>query len=71
MKTFYSRYSKKYDFSQNIDCLFEIISKNVVKKLEIMFMVITFPKIYAACHTDENGIKPGSNLSTTDKRTCC
>ena len=31
-------------------------------------MVIAFPKIYAACHTDENGIKPGINLNTTDKR---
>ena len=48
--------------------LFEILSKIVVKKLEIMFMVISFPKIYTACHTDENGIKPGSNLNNADKR---
>ena len=36
--------------------------------LEIMFMVIAFPKIYTACLTDENGIKPGSNLKTDVKR---
>ena len=23
---------------------------------------------YTACHTDENGIKPGSNLNIADKR---
>ena len=27
-----------------------------------MFLVVTFPKLYPACQTDENGIKPGSNL---------
>ena len=31
-------------------------------------MVIVFPKIYTAWHTDENGNKPGSNLNTADKR---
>ena len=40
----------------------------VVMKLEIMFKVIAFPKMYTACHTDENGINPGSNLNTADKR---
>ena len=30
-------------------------------------MGIAFPKIYIACHLDENGIKPGSNLNTADK----
>ena len=54
-------------FSQNIDSLFEILSKIVVKKLEIMFMVPAFPKICTAWHTDENGIEPGSNLNTADK----
>ena len=68
LKTFYSRYSKEYDFSQNIDFLFEILSKIVVKKLEIMFMAIASSKIYPACQTDENGIKPGSNLNNADKR---
>ena len=33
-----------------------------------MFKAIVFPKIYTACHMDENGIKPGSNLNTADKR---
>ena len=31
-------------------------------------MVTPFPKIYTACLTDENGIKPGSYLNTADKR---
>ena len=31
-------------------------------------MVIAFSKIYPACKTDDNGIKPGSNLNTADKR---
>ena len=64
LKTFYSRYSKKYNFSQNIDFLFEILSKIVVKKLEIMFMAIASNK----SQTVENGIKPGSNLNNADKR---
>ena len=33
-----------------------------------MFMVLAFSKIYPACQTDENGIKPGSNLKNADKR---
>ena len=34
-----------------------------------MFMAIVFfCKIYPACHMDENGTKPGSNLSNADKR---
>ena len=57
LKTFDSRYSKWFDFSQNIDCLFEILSKTVVKKLGIMFMVFAFPNIYTACHTDEKRYK--------------
>ena len=48
--------------------LCEILSKTVLNKLETMFMAIAFHKIYTACHTDENGIKPGSNLNTADKR---
>ena len=68
LKTFYSLYSKWYDFSQNIDFLFEILSQIVVKKLEIMFMAIAFRKKYPACHMDVNGIKPGSNLNNADKR---
>ena len=31
-------------------------------------MVVTFSKIYPACHTNVNGIKPGSNLNNADKR---
>ena len=31
-------------------------------------MAIAFSKIYPACQTDENGIKPGSNLNNADKR---
>ena len=67
LKTFYSRYSKKYDFSPNIDFVFAILSKIVVKKFEFMFMAKAFSKIYPACQTDENGIKPGSNLNNADK----
>ena len=33
-----------------------------------MFMVISVPKIYPAYHTDDNGIKQGSNLTSADKR---
>ena len=47
--------------------LFEILSKIVVKKLEVMFMAIVFNKIYPARQTDENGIKPVSNLNNADK----
>ena len=31
-------------------------------------MLKAFSKLYPACHTDENGIKPGSNSNTADKR---
>ena len=31
-------------------------------------MVVVSSKIYPACKTDENGIKPGSNLNNADKR---
>ena len=31
-------------------------------------MVISSSKIYPAYQTDENGIKPGSNLNSADKR---
>ena len=44
------------------------LSKIVVRLLEIMFMLITLRKHYPACQTDENGIKPGSNLNNADKR---
>ena len=44
------------------------LSKIVVRLLEIMFMVVVLSKIYPACQTDENGIKPGSNLNNADKR---
>ena len=33
-----------------------------------MFKVIAFSKLYPVCQTDENGIRPGSNLNTADKR---
>ena len=33
-----------------------------------MFMVISVPKIYPACHTDDNRNKQGSNLTVADKR---
>ena len=68
LKTYYSRYSKKYDFSQNIDFLSKILSKIVVKKLAIIIMAIASSKIYPACQTDENGIKTGSNLNNNVKR---
>ena len=44
------------------------LSKIVVRLLEIMFVVVAFSKIYPECQTDENGIKPGSNLNNADKR---
>ena len=31
-------------------------------------MAIAFSKLYPACQVGENGIKPGSNLITADKR---
>ena len=31
-------------------------------------MVIFVPKIYPACHKDDNGIKQGSILTSDDKR---
>ena len=43
------------------------LSTVVVRHLENMFIVIAFTKIYPACQTDENGIKPGSNFHTVDK----
>ena len=43
------------------------LSKIVVMLLEIKFVVVAFSKIYPACQTDENGIKPGSNLNNADK----
>ena len=30
-------------------------------------MVVAFSKTYPACQTDDNGIKPGSNLTNADK----
>ena len=33
-----------------------------------MFMAIVLSKFDQACQTDENGIKPGSNLNNADKR---
>ena len=33
-----------------------------------MFMVISVSKIYPACHTDDNSIIQGSNLTVADKR---
>ena len=32
-----------------------------------MFIAKAFSKIYPACQTDENRIKPGSNLNNADK----
>ena len=43
------------------------LSKIVVRLLKAMFMVVAFRKIYPVCQTDENGIKPGSNLNNADK----
>ena len=31
-------------------------------------MVVAFSKTYPECQTDDNGIKPGSNLTNADKR---
>ena len=42
------------------------LSKIVVRHLENMFIVIAFTKIYPACQTVENEIKPGSNFHTAD-----
>ena len=44
------------------------LSQIVVWLLEIMFTVKAFSKAYPACQTDDNGIKPGSNLTNADKR---
>ena len=44
------------------------LSKIVVWLFKIVFMVVVFSQIYLACQTDENGIKPGSNLNNADKR---
>ena len=44
------------------------LSKIVVRHLENMFIVAAFTKIYPACQTDENGIKPRSNFHTVDMR---
>ena len=30
-------------------------------------MVVAFRKTYPACQTDDNGIKPGSNMTNADK----
>ena len=54
--------------SNSIDFLFKILSQIVVKTLEIMFTVKAISKIYPACQTDDNGIKPGSDLNNADKR---
>ena len=35
---------------------------------EHVFFVTASTKFYPACQTDENGIKPGSNFHTADKR---
>ena len=43
-------------------------SKIVVRLLEIIYMVVAYRKNYPACQTDENGIKPRSNLNNADKR---
>ena len=44
------------------------LSQIVVWLLEIMFVVVAFSKTYPACQTDDNGIKPGSNLTNAYKR---
>ena len=44
-----------------------ILSKTVIRKLEIMFTVIALPNIYPACQMDEKNT-PGSNLSCAVKR---
>ena len=56
-------------FSQRINHLrVDKLSQIVVWLLEIMFMVVAFSETYPACQTDDNGIKPGSNLTNADKR---
>ena len=54
--------------SPKILFLFKILSQMLVKTLEIMFTVKAFSKIYPACQTGDNGIKPGSDLNNADKR---
>ena len=48
--------------------MFEIFSKIVARKSEIIFIVIAFPKLCTVCHTDDNGIRLGSYLNTANKR---
>ena len=51
-----------------MNLLVDKLSNIVVRQLENMFTVIAFTKIYTACQMDENGIKPGCNFHTADKR---
>ena len=44
------------------------LSKIGVRHLKNMSIVIAFTKNYPVCQTDANGIKPGSNFLTADKR---
>ena len=54
-------------FSSNLLTFGKILSQIKVRKLQIMVnMYISIPKIYPACQTDDNGIKPGSNLAIAD-----
>ena len=38
------------------------------QRLETMFTVVALSKIYPACQSDENEIKPGSTLNNADRR---
>ena len=48
--------------------LSENTSNDCSQIVEKYVMVIVCPNIYPACQTDDNGIKPGSNLTIADKR---
>ena len=47
---------------------FFLIQFYVPFKIISAHMVVAFSKTYPACQTDDNGIKPGSNLTNADKR---
>ena len=64
---FLSQKCKKYSSTRNMYIWAKILSYIVVRELEFMFMLMLFFKIHPACHSNANGIKPGSNQKLTDK----
>ena len=54
--------------SRKINLCVDKLSKIGVRNLKNMFIVVVFTKIYPVCQTNANGIKPGSNFLTADKR---